>query len=53
MASAWMDQGKMRRKDAVLLGRHWTALGHAIRIEPLHWRDLVRVYLKITHRRNA
>jgi hypothetical protein len=50
MAPQWMDQGKMSRKEAVKLGRHWTALGHAIRTEPLHWRNMVRVYLKITRR---
>ncbi len=50
MANAWQDQGKMPRKEAVKLGRYWTALGHAIRIEPLHYRNFVRVYLKITRR---
>ena len=40
----------MRRKDAIMLGRYWTALGHTIRIEPLYWRDIVHVYLKITRR---
>ncbi len=50
MASRWIDNGKMSRKEAVKLGRYWTALGHAIRIEPLYWRDTVRVYLRITRR---
>jgi hypothetical protein len=47
----WLDNGVMRRKQAVLLGRYWTALGHSIRIEPLHYKDHVRVYLKITRRK--
>jgi hypothetical protein len=47
MKNHWMDQGILKRKQAVLLGRYWTALGHSLRIEPLHHRDYVRVYLKI------
>jgi len=50
MSLAWEDQGKMPRKEAVKLGRYWTALGHAFRIEPLYYRDIVRVWLKITKR---
>lgn len=49
----WMDQGKMTRKQAVKLGRYWTSLGHSIRIESLHWKDIVRVHLKITRRENG
>jgi hypothetical protein len=45
--SNWMDQGVMKRKDAILLGRYWTGLRYAIRIEPLGHRDHVHVYLKI------
>jgi hypothetical protein len=47
MARKWMDQGTMQRKQAVLLGRYWTALGHSIRIEPLYHRDHVHVFLRI------
>ncbi len=50
MANTWIDCGKLSRKQAVKLGRYWTALGHAIRFEPLHYRSFVRVYLKITRR---
>jgi hypothetical protein len=47
--SAWaiIFIGLMKRKDAILLGRYWTGLRYAIRIEPLGHRDHVHVYLKI------
>ena len=48
MANAWMDQGILKRKDALLLARHWTALGHSIRLEHTGRRKLYRVYLKVT-----
>jgi hypothetical protein len=51
MARKWMDNGIMLRKQAVILGRYWTALGHSIRIEPLYHRDHVHVYLKIARRK--
>lgn len=50
VTSTWIDNGKMRRKEAVKLGRYWVALGHAVRIEPLYHKDTVRVYLKITRK---
>ena len=46
----WLDQGVMTRKQAMLLGRYWTALGHSIRTETLQHRDHVHVYLKIKRR---
>ena len=50
MARAWMDQGILKRKDALLLAREWTALGHSIRLEHTGRRKLYHVYLKITRR---
>lgn len=43
----WIDQGIMRRHDAVRYFRWWTLRGHAVRIEPQYHRDHVRVWLKL------
>jgi len=52
MHTKWMEQGVLKRKDAVKLGRYWTALGprYSFRIEDLGHKDYVRAYLKITRR---
>jgi hypothetical protein len=51
MANTWMYQGILKRKDALLLARYWTALGHSIRLEHTGKRKLYNVYLRITRRK--
>jgi hypothetical protein len=49
--SKWMYQGLLKRKDALLLARHWTALGkHSVRLEHSGRRKLYHVYLKFQRR---
>jgi len=55
MHTKWMEQGVLKRKDAIKLGRYWTALGprYSFRIEDLGHKDYVRAYLKITPQSSA
>ena len=50
MANAWLDQGCMHRKSALLLAREWTALGHSIRIEHAKHK-MFHVWLRVTRRK--
>ena len=46
VANAWLDNGIMRRKDALLLAKKWTRLGYSIKlIHAGHKR--FHVYLRI------
>ena len=50
MTNAWMDQGLLKRREALLLAHHWTKMGHSIRLEHTGRRKLFHVWLKITRR---
>jgi len=49
-ANAWIDNGILKRKNALLLAHHWTKLGHSVRLEHTERRKLFHVWLKITRR---
>ena len=47
MTTAWMDQGLLKRREALLLAHHWTKMGHSIRLEHTGRRKLFHVYLRV------